>query len=990
MKITAISNKKETLQKLFPLESFKSFKTLPPLSWSEVLKSKSKYIQNPKFNLNGTVKPEWETSLTEEEERNYWLARLAYFKDEPSIVDDDFNTLCLIDIKKNIDDDWLLNSGIESLVYAIYNGEKVFVVGESKDLTSVFSTKQIKETFDINPKYLWELQSLDLNSVSMINSNTGYNTDWLKEINSVAIDEIKYFLKQDEDFKKIYRMEIISNNNIFRLLEDASNNIVVENNKALIIDFISDVAKGLINETEETKNKYSYALTSFILKNVFLPLTLNISQNQIEKIIPVKDIGVEVDGEGDAFILDGNENNNITYQSIKEIKDKNTVVPFKININHVNEETALELWNFITSEENKSELCSIIQSLLQKMNSNGLLAEKFSWDSWSSKNEDIDKVNMLSNFMHTIQQHFPNLLDKEVEINKVTYKGLGDLIQQVQAFLEVENLIETNKEFNLSSSKFVKDAFRTLSRVDNLNKISRESVDIRIRKMVMPKVTANWLNFAFNMSDFLQELDMSDSGLHIKNFNHNNPERAKITLQQYLVFSNNILDIAIADKSLLSELNEIYEVGSFELFSSLKNKQLTVQSPIIWNEKVFVDLESVDINTVNETILKLRKFNNNNVNKIDSDRILENIIKAKSVIETPAQFAQSINKFLEEFNEPKMLSVIYEEVKKYKNFEIFFKQMGVELDEELFKILHKAQGDRYNVFLDKTIEATDRFFKNDQKECFLNINGIAKFITSTHRKFTHNQEIFEEVLFKNLKHLNLELVEEEKKEELFTLLIKLNNISVFQFLLKNYENKAEDILLALNNKSSISINPAFAKKIIQIPEFLNNKRNLKELSRIVVKELTYDDFKGISLSVFENNLDLFLNTQKFRLNNNFDFERRLENPLYAIKVIKIMPKIFLNNNLDSINMQLIKEVLNNILNTHKENKDVLINYGLMLSDKNIDTEATDIMNNILLENMPIHIRDMLRSTTLEKVLRENELINNLDIENTPVIKRKKI
>ena len=46
--------KKETLQKLFPLESFLTFIDIKPLSWTEVLNTTSSYdsIQNEKFKIH--------------------------------------------------------------------------------------------------------------------------------------------------------------------------------------------------------------------------------------------------------------------------------------------------------------------------------------------------------------------------------------------------------------------------------------------------------------------------------------------------------------------------------------------------------------------------------------------------------------------------------------------------------------------------------------------------------------------------------------------------------------------------------------------------------------------------------------------------------------------------------------------------------------------------------------------------------------------------
>ena len=968
MIITAVSNKKETLQKLFPLESFLTFIDIKPLSWTEVLNTTSSYdsIQNEKFNLDGTIKKEYENNISNNEIRTYWLNRLAYFKNAPSVTNEDFDAISIIEIKENVDSDWLIKNGIESLAFAINNNEKLHVVGDEKKLKSIFSSKQIKETFEIIPHYVWEVTNIDLKNIKVVNEEVvEYDINWINKKNKNCINEIKYFLKQNNDFKEKYRKQIIENNNFFQLLDrnyDWTDNIKLNDIEDLLLEFTTDVLFYALNnniEDKEQKTKIVKFVTQFIKPTI----TVKANKKQLEKMEQI---------------------NKFRYESVSALNNETDIGLFKVKFGNVPDDIAINLWKCITSENYKEILEDIMQNYIYYVNSKEkVLEQKFKYDIYNSNNISFSNaLESLMVFDFVIKDYFSNFDSKTKN--------------EVSVFVEILNIIKLSQVVGDQSIDLEK-SLCVLSMLTKLNALSELDYETKLQKMALVRFDMRWINLINNTKKWTEAFTLSTDEYSKYLKVPNDDSFKKISFSEYLEFINTMLK-SNSTMNAKEILESIYGKDTIR-FSDAELKRLSYKIESFVFSDVEGNKDSLPIEKIEETLGYFEKNDTNDLEKVNLNIIFDNILNILKKNLTPKEFADYLNKYTEKLTQKQFRKSIYEKMRDYKNVEIFFEKLNIKIDANLFKLLNNNSSKyHYGEYNEVILEKVEKFFSmKDESFIFENIKNIMNFINSDTADFAYGLDLFHDIVEKKIKKINFKNIKKEDKESIFkTLLLSSNKTNIFQFLFDEYPENTKEILEYLNSEKKGSLlsnvlNVSLAKKIIQMPEFKEEKLNLKQLSSQIIKEFYYSDFKSVTEQIFNNNIDLFLlEISHDSLNSYFNLNERCKNPLYSLKLIKTIDR-FIKNDIDEDKLLKSLRILNVILEHHINDEKILLNIGALVTKNQVSKRLKSSFDDIIINMVPIEFNDMLKNNSLEQLIRENSLLSKTTY-NTPrsEIKKKKI
>lgn len=978
MIITSINNKKETLQKLFPLEAFLTFENLAPLSWEEVFERTTKYeeIKNIKFNLDGTLKSEFKDSITPQEMREYWLKRLSYFKTSPSIIDEDFNNISVVEIKESIDNDWLIKNGVESLSYAIFNNETLNIVGDEDKLKSLFSSKQIKETRDVALNYLWNNKEIDLNTLKVVNEEVFiYNVDWIQKKDKNCLDEIKYYLEQSEEFKEKYRGELFQSNKdkysihpLFSLLDKELWSLQDDMNfnemKNTLLKFIVDVSMFAVNNNLENAYNERGQLIKFVLENITPELTVEMNKNQIK------------------FIQEQEKNNSemkvsslSVDNSIKDNEKRLFQLSFNKN-NKISQEDALILWNLITRDDFIPDLNSQIEMIMSSIEAeNKVVEHKFSQDTYPSNLNDEKNIKKISNF---------NLVVKEYFDNKENLEGIKRFSNN---YLDMFNIVSLSQSF--SKNKIYEDnVLNMLSKLSLVYAIVDLEDDIKLKKLIVSKFNHMWLSF-------IKDPKKWSSLLYTKERIFSKEEEPNISMNDYIDYVGIFINAQVNNIPRGEILDSIYGENAFNFGGyQLKNAAYKIDSNLNFHSNL-IENEKISEEKLSKIINDLSKLGERDVGRdisaLEAEYLFENILEKLEKTKKQEDFSEYLLNYLTTFKAGKLLSIVQKKIRNYKKIESFFEKLDINIDVDLFKIINKKEFHKYDKkeVLDGFEKEISEFLENKDEVYFKNnILAVLKFINSSTINLAHNGAAFHFFLEKNIKNINVNILSDNEKNEIVELLTVINKETwVYQFLFKNFPEKNSDILNKLNENTEYIINVQLAKKIIQMPEFQNNKQSLEKIAKRVISEYSYIDFKGVSEQMFDKNLDIFLLHVSAEKLNCFNFTEKCKNPLYALRVIKSLEKIF--KNYSEENTKCIY-IIRNILKEHNTNENILLNIAYLTSKGKISDRIVEKINSVILDNVPLEIKDMLKSNTLEQIIRENSLLNKMDNEAAPVIKKKKI
>lgn len=974
MKLVEIKVTSKKLENLFPLESFMQSTGRPVLSWKDILNYEGNAdYQNKYFNIDGTIKEEYAENITEEEIKEYWLKRLAFFSKSGFCVDENYNETPVIKISNNIKDDCLISDGVENIAYALANNTSLFVIGERENALKVFNEKDIINETDINIISITDLKVLEEKDLEKHStSSLEYDINWLNKTDDIFVDEIQYYLTLSEKEKKEYRDKILTSHNLkINLLptDIKSKKSNLEVNK-LMNNFYYDLLK-LINEIDdinpENKNLYFNRLTEIIILKLRPQDVIRHKNNFIENV--------------DFF-----EVQNLKFENIGGFDDKTNMFDYKINFTDINNEELLQYIDKLFNNKDYVDfLNKYIDDLVNSTNTslNYLIKNKYS-----------DKSNLNDSSLFFSEEHLNKLFLTQSFIKPYENK----IDKSVSDYL---NMFVDMCAVNLFSNIINEKAYVTKHRVIELylpqiiEKISKENLEKRFYKFITGTMSAELLKSIVNTEFYLKNLSFKNGFSRLMLSTETKAMgkellsvlKLNIDLLEKQVNVNDIIKMGyVIDNKYLYKTQEKFIMN----FANVNMRELNLELANSKEESLQVSSALkkylVNVNELNMWMTKNEKENHVEGLRNMISIILKGIANNLKKEELSKEFSELLVILPKEY-----LNALYSEIRiRFKNNNVFDEVLGIsKINKEVFKLLNK------NKTLDNALE---HFNNLPNEEKWTTYIALIDFKLSKHADYIQSSENLSNFIIKAIDFVEVKNINEKEQKILLNLLDYPEfdkKKELLSWLFENLPNKEEHILSVVN-KNIFHVDyrkDILFKKIIESNIYKNNCEKYININAALVlavndKKINLDKsiLKKIEYSMFV--LQDYWFKRLFEEKNKEEYK----NPLSVIKLLRKLNEYLANNSEKYVLKKNITTSIGVIIEHNSDNINVLKEVATLCSffkDENMSSlkPRQDLLNEIL-PKFDIKLRDAIKASSIEQVVREISLSTELENKIVKTNKRK--